>query len=305
MGYTASAVLAAAVGTRLDVLSDIVGELISLDTDSSRYFACILATNVALGHSEFAERVLDLFYRQLIPAVLEQPQVHADSLVSWLAIAEQSPVSTKVFSRRIVDLIVNSTGSRSDPQLVDKVATAFAHCWFYPSPALGESLTEYLIERNTLSDQKWRFATLRVMAGMLARSPAALERFIERHTLPPEIVNEIRDALTPQLLRLRGEVSYQTSWNVFLVHGLNHVTKLRYFLIKILFGGIVQSNSVEEYSREFRRLVLETARAYLYSEAEPRHYDTLTVEEALRETESKRVIAGGKAWVPRTAINPA
>ena len=82
------------------------------------------------------------------------------------------------------------------------------------------------------------------------------------------------------LLQLRGAVSYHTGSNEFLVSGLSSITKLRY-CIKILSGGLVQSTSVEEYGREFRRFVIETARGFLSDDRPKGAYGHLSVEEAL------------------------
>ncbi len=88
-----------------------------------------------------------------------------------------------------------------------------------------------------------------------------------------------------------------TTPNRFIAKGLSSVVSLRYFLVKILLCGAVQTNTVEEYAEEFRRFVVETVKALLGDVRDEGQYRYLDVEEALAQTESQRRLGQGVTWV--------
>jgi hypothetical protein len=142
---------------------------------------------------------------------------------------------------------------------------------------------------------------MKILAGMQMRNPALLRSILEQHGEDDRTLKEVRLFATDKLKDDCDKFFYAVSWNRLICKAILDNTTLRYFLIKILMGGIAQSNSVIEYTREFRRFVIEIVRAYWGEEQDPHRYDRLSVEEAFSETLSKRRVGGGKLWVPRTA----
>lgn len=153
-----------------------------------------------------------------------------------------------------------------------------------------------MIDEGYLDDPVWRECTLRVMAGVLARRPSALDDLLDQRDLDSSLLREARAYLTPDTLVLRDQILKQALWNRLIAVALASHTKLRCLLIKILIGGFVQSNSVEEYAREFRRFVVELAAAYFPESHDDAVYARLDVQEALVETESQRAVGQGQVW---------
>jgi hypothetical protein len=59
---------------------------------------------------------------------------------------------------------------------------------------------------------------------------------------------------------------------------------------------LVQSNNVPEYSREFRRFVVDAVRAYLTEEGAAKDYSRLSVDEVYATTEATRRAGAGEVW---------
>ena len=167
---------------------------------------------------------------------------------------------------------------------------------FFPDINLGVQVAEDLIDRGCLDDPAWRELAYTVLAALHVRNPRVLRQVLERHGVGEVVLAEIRRHIAPYITDARDEAMYQSGWNQFIAVGLRSDVRLRYFLVKILVGGLVQSNSVEEYAREFRRFVVETTRSYLMEPVVPASYSHLTEMEAFAETESKRRPGDGLKW---------
>jgi hypothetical protein len=158
-----------------------------------------------------------------------------------------------------------------------------------------------MIERKFFDNPLWRACALKVLAGMLARSPKILNDLLIKEGIDTAILNEVRPLMNERMLEMKYVKSYQCSWDEFLIAGISSLIKLRYFLIKYVFAGLIQSNSVEEFAKAFRRFVIETARGFLNDHNNDTYSLEISLQQALDETESKRIPGGGKRWVPRAA----
>ena len=158
-----------------------------------------------------------------------------------------------------------------------------------------------MLTRGYLDHPLWRTCTLKVMAGLLVRSPAGLERVLKDRGLDESVAREARRFVTEPLILARDVHIAQVTQNRFIARVFASNVKLRYLMIKILFGGMAQSNSPEDCAMAVRRFLVEFLATYFGDDHRGQKYRTLSVEEAFAEAESRRIEKGGPPPQNRTS----
>ncbi|MEI7474783.1 MAG: hypothetical protein WCK67_08385 [bacterium] len=100
-----------------------------------------------------------------------------------------------------------------------------------------------------------------------------------------QLVNKSNSAI----LSLHFPRSYQSEWNEFIVSGFIENRKIKYFLIKDLIGGLIQSNSVPDFSKEFRKFIIELTKSF-YDESKI-YNNSLSIDEVYKGTISKKEVS--------------
>jgi hypothetical protein len=301
IGYFAVVALPLLLARTRAGTESIIDDLIALDTPSGRFFGPLLLVNLTYTDRALSEPCLRLLDTKILPWFLDNRHE-----VEWPVLAAFGIVANDVaalwpFCESILDKVFRNLARGGDPSAIARAGAGLVKASFFPDPTLGERVLSMMLDRGYLTAAAWRPCVLQAMAGLLARSPVMLERLLRDRGLGEQVEREARRFVTEDLIVARDVHLGQVHWNRFLAHVMASNAKLRCLIIKILVGGLAQSNSVEDYAREFRRFVVEVVAAYLGEDADEERYRTLAVEAALAEAESRRVVGGGRLWQGRPA----
>ena len=293
IGYVATLTLAMAIDKNREMLDDIIGELIALDSYSSRYFTNQLLISLSFMDKSLCSKTLDIFYRKLLPLIVEKDNYSGFN--SFLIIVSIDVDLYWGQSEGIIEYIYRSLANERDKDSISYIEYSLIYSCFISEIKIGVNVVNYMLEKDLLNSELWRKCTLKVLAAMLSRNPKVLNEILIRTGIDISVLTEIRPYINENMLKMKNEIIYRYAWNDFIVSGFSSA-KIRYFLIKCLLGGLVNSNSVEEYSKEFRRFVIEAAKCFLIENKDDAFYFRLSLEDALRETEHTMISGGGEIW---------
>jgi len=306
VGYFATVALSVTLSKNWDATEAFIDSLIGLNTDSSRYFGTLLLVNLSYMAPELSVSALELFNRKLVPWILSlslefEPGTYTDTIYAWavldcLGIADIDVEHGWPPCARALTQVLDYFARRGDAEAIRKMGDEIMKASFFPDIRIGTNMIELMLRRGCLTEPLWRPCVLKVLAGMLARSPGTLREILEAHSAPPGVLAEVRELLTDEVIDSRDRFLYQIGGNRAISWACASNVIARNLLIAILVGGIAQSNSGEDFAREVRRFVVELAAAYLGGTPDPARYEKLSVEEALAQTESRRVIRAGRVW---------
>jgi len=298
IGYVAAAMLTILLRRSPNAIEDIVSELIKARTSASLFHASLLLLNLRYSGLEIREQCLELLKSSVVPALLAEPAAWGKELLHCMTIVSFDPERHWQQGQEILDLVLTGLDQRAEESQLRRLGEHFAGVSFLPNAEVGRRLNRLLLDRKLLSNPKWRDCVLHALAGLCARRGEWFEELAEEFRLSAEEKAEVTSRAARDLHQAAHEMVYQAGWNRFLAYGLSSKGPLRYFLVRNLLGGLVQSNSVEEFSREFRRFVFETAAYYLTGAPGPNRWD-VDPAEALAAAESRRRIGRGDPWRPR------
>jgi hypothetical protein len=298
IGYVAAAMLTIVLRRSPNAIEDIVSELIRARTPASLFHASLLLLNLRYSGLEIREQCLELLKSSVVPALLAEPAAWGKELLHCMTIVSFDPERHWQQGQEILDLVLTGLDQRAEESQLRRLGEHFAGVSFLPNAEVGRRLNRLLLDRKLLSKPKWRDCVLHALAGLCARRGEWFEELAEEFRLSAEEKAEVTSRAARDLHQAAHEMVYQAGWNRFLAYGLSSKGPLRYFLVRNLLGGLVQSNSVEEFSREFRRFVFETAAYYLTGAPGPNRWD-VDAAEALAAAESRRRIGRGDPWPPR------
>ena len=292
IGYFAVVALPALLIQQWAAVGGIIDDLIAINTPSCRYFGPLLLVNVSYADQAHSERCLGLLREKILPWF----QSHDDEL-DWLVLHGFGIAATDVPAlwpscAEIVESVFQHLERGQDEPKIARFGDELVKANFF-DPELGERLLVMMLDRGSLDNPLWRTCTLKVMAGLLARSPAMLERMLKDRGMDESVEREARRFVTETLIQTRDVHIAQVTQNRFLVRAVVSDARLRYLIVKILVGGLAQSNSVEDFVKEIRRFTVELVAAYLGDRNDDRKYRTLSVGEALAEAQPWRIVDGG------------
>jgi len=304
IGYVAAVSLAMRLVRDPARLDEIVTELVASGRTGGVFFASLLLVDISYMDPALSRRAVELFVQRIVPKVIEGKYAFDRAILDCLGIAATDlTVNWPICGPAIRDVLDHLSHVADDAKL-SELGNELARVSYFDDIDAGTSVIELLLAEDYLHDSRWRGCVMKVLAGMQMRNPGLLRSILERHGETDRTLHEVRMYAGDDLKDYCNKFFYMVSWNRLIAEAILNNTTLRYFLIKILMGGLAQSNSVIEYTREFRRFVIEIVRAYWSEGEDPGRYHKLTVQEALSETLAQRRVGGGRLWVPRS-IRPA
>ena len=285
------------------LMTGIIQELINKEnrSRSTMYWATFFLTTIGMMERELRELhglILDIVHEEMMPTLTQQFRNNT-GIISFLAIVAEDidkywPKAKEIFKYMFKEI------SKCDQDSIDKFGDILIAACFYPEIGIGVNLIDYFFSGKIYEDKRWKTCCNKVMAGMLVRNPEQLRSILTRHIKQIGDLDRtlivIREAQSSNIAKLIREFRYLSPWNKFITHGLFKV-KLRYFLVKILGCGLAQSNSVEEFAKEFRRFVIEVFWGFAGINADI-NYEWIEYDKALSETESQRKENGGILYEP-------
>jgi serine/threonine protein kinase len=300
IGYVAVVSLAMRLVRDPARLEQIVAELVSSDRAAGVYFGSLLLVDISYMDPRLSRRAVELFVQEIVPKVLEGRYASDRAILDCLGIAATDMAANWPICESAIRHVLDHWDQTADDAKLSALGNELAKVSYFDDINAGKNVIELLLAKNYLSDSRYRRCVMKVLAGMQMRNPGLLRSILERHGVENGTLQEVRMYASDDLKDYCNKFFYMVSWNRLIAKAILSNTTLRYLLIKILMGGLAQSNSVLEYTREFRRFVIEIVRAYWGEAEDPARYAKLTVQEALSETLAKRRVGGGKLWVPRS-----
>jgi hypothetical protein len=164
---------------------------------------------------------------------------------------------------------------------------------FLSSLHIGEFIAKYIIDSRLYHSENGSRLLIDLLGAIYYRNKEFVLDFIKVCNNMNISISEwkVINNIDISYENIRDARSYQTNWNQLIIQGFINDKKLRYYLIKDLIGGLTQSNSVEEFSKEFRRFIIEVTKGYIFEPSDKNLF--LKNDIALKSTESKRIINGG------------
>ncbi len=261
IGYLAAVSLPTLLVRDWAAVEAMIDDLIAEDTDSGRFFASLLLINLAYSDPELAHASLKLLRHRVIPWTLSHGKEYDWPTLACLCIAAPDVEKNWEPCKAALEDLFAYFDGRDEPT-VSKLGDDLLKCSFCADVTLGERVIELLLDRGGLTDPRWIGCTRKVLAGLLARDPEALERLLERRGVPTQILDEVRTLVDQKMLWSRDAHIYQTSWNRAINVALMSNVKLRYLLIKELVAGLPQSDAEKDWGLYFRRFVVGVIKAY-------------------------------------------
>lgn len=278
VGYVSSVITALLIVRRVDHFDPLLAKLLSFDRHVARLSLGSIATTVSLIDSGYSEHILRRLQATLLPHQLAGGYESEEVVPSFISVAATDLLRCESGCRATLTTSIEVLEGIGDQRRVDAFGERLANANFHPNISVGTMVIDQMLRAGGLESPLWRDATLLVMGGMLARHPKTVDALLQRHDKDERVVVDARQRLSDQLVKRKDEVNYQMAWNRFLATGCAS-TKLRYYIIKVLVGGLVQSNCADDFVKEIRRFFVELARGYLTDQRLT--YDFLSEEEAL------------------------
>ena len=289
IGFSATLVLAGVLNHSPEKTDEIVEELTHINYDTSFFPTEILLMALGFTSFESCRYALLAIEERMIPIFLTHPAILVNHRNGngFLHLAARNIDEFWGIAERILDDIrENLTNNKKPAEIAAFTKTLYEFC-FHPNIRIGLEIINYMLKKEMLDNNLWRDCTLSVMAAMHVRNPTALKETLNNHNVDDNVLNNIQTFVTAAIFKAKEEYGSIAAWEQFLIEGILNNIKLRYFLLKIAVGGLAQSNSVQEWSKEFRRCCVELVRAFLSEDnkVDDFKYNHFTLEEAFKETE--------------------
>ncbi|MBV8299854.1 MAG: hypothetical protein JO083_09965 [Candidatus Eremiobacteraeota bacterium] len=302
IGYVAMATLTTVLREDWAATRGLIEELVSSGSDAAQFFGTLLLVNLSCANEELCVPALRLLAESFVPRVRAGTARYDWVLHDTLGIVETDAGRLWNEAEPIVVAVLEHVEATEPQERIDDFGHELAKAGFFPDLVVGRQMAELLLRRNMLRNPRWKVAVRRACAALGVRSPTALQQVFDEFGVAEEERRLVRAAVDDEVELQSSRFIMQTSWNRLVAVALARITTVRYLLIADLIGGLIQSNSVPEYSREFRRFVIDAARVYLTDEGARRDYSRISVERAYAAAESARRAGGGERWDPdRTA----
>lgn len=296
VGYVAMATLTAVLAEDWEAARSLVAELIGAGSEAAQFFGTLLLVNLCYANHANCAPALRFFADDFVPRVRDGSARYDWVLHDCLGIVETDVAGLWELGEPVVTAVLEYVGEHESQERIDEFGHELAKASFFPDVAVGMQVVGILLERKLLRRPRWRTAVRRACAGLGVRSPSALQQLFDEHGISEDERRFVRAAVDDEVELQSRRFIVQTSWNRFVATALARIVTVRYLLLADLIGGLIQSNSVPEYSREFRRFVVDAVRAYLTEEGAAKDYSRMTVDDVYGATEAVRRAGAGEVW---------
>lgn len=296
IGYVATMVAALLVSNDVTCFDLLLHELLEHDSRASRFSLGVVATQAVHFDPRLAPSILDRLRHRFVKHQLDQGYESEEVFSSFMSVAAADLDRLGPECLDTLDEIMRVISCSNDPERAAAFGDRLANSNFHPDPKVGRLVVKHLLAREDLHNPFWRPATLRVLAGMSARNPKVLHEYLGSEDQAGGVLDEVRQHLDNDLLLRKDQVSYQMSWNWFFVSGWRS-RQLSFYIVRDLLGGLIQSNSVEDFAKGYRRFFVEMAKGYLTDQKIDN--TRLSVAEAMSLAESSRHDVGPHMREPR------
>jgi hypothetical protein len=300
IGFAAYICLTVAMDEDHAAATRIMRKLLHEGTEAGRFVAVNVVEAYSELHPAFAPEALQLILEDMLPRTLDDGDALPHLLVCAAGIVEND---TETLWKSLVpqlDMAFAHLGKRGDAAEMHEFGSEMRCMAFSRDAEIGARFVMYLIEAGYLRPESpWRPAALEICAGMVARDRAKLARIFAQQRVPELTVSQAADLISKKVLQQQRAFGTRSRWNGFFVRQLGSNAKMRYLLMKHMFGSVALCNSVAEWATQMGTFMIEAIRAYADADEDPRKYAHLTVEDIERSTPMRPVRGGGVRYIPR------
>lgn len=299
VGYKATVVLPLVLRRNWEDAEAFILDVLAVDNPSARFFGILLLVNISYTDPSLSARCLELLLGKILPGMLERRQEAEWAILHSMGIVDNDVEQLWPHGERILRAIFDDLESRGSEEEAAKLGGELLKASFFHDVRLGLNLAGFMLDRGALDDPLWRRAAFKVLAGLAARSPAALHRLVLDRVLPEATLREARGYLGDEILAERDLFMNQVRWNRFFGKIMAENVILRCLTLTCIVAGFAQSNSTLEFAREFRRFLVSAVKAYYGKDGGESRYAHIDVAKALDECENRRQSGGGvvhKSW---------
>lgn len=268
----------------LKLIDETVNRLIKNPTESNHFFLCIFCDNLLKTKNQNIS-----FYNH----VLSKVKKHANQLIVD-GIIDFSPffyLDNDYFKSNMEEPIFNELVAQffniSSTKTLNKILPKLNYIAFLESKQASRFIVEKIFNLNKLNDDTWNKTLITFLAICYETDKEFMSSLIKRSSNSIDINEwQLINNVNQDILSLHLPRSYQSKWNEFIVNGLIYNKRIKYFLIRDLIGGLTQSNSVEDFSKEFRKFIVELTKSYFNDEVI--YFDDLKQDEVFSFTVSEK-----------------
>lgn len=270
------------------IVQQIASDIYS-DNESAKFFLFILSDNILKIPNQkeaFYKEGLNLAKQFIIPDILGGK---IKSNIFYFLDNKTVDVETNWhLYKEVVDFVL----TKAETGYIKGVEEKISYCAYLPDLRIGMRLFSYFIDTGLYKRQQWKNSFIKLASALYSRNSILVKKTLAEYKIETGYFNEwmLLNSTEKESSEIREARSYQTNWNDFLIYGLIKNRRLKLHIIRDLIGGLTQSNSVEDFSKEFRRFILQTLKTLILGETHLNR--TLTVEEIVDLTESKRQAKG-------------
>lgn len=294
IGYEAAMMTAAALSENLVAFDEVVDKLLQSNNQAHLFFLNLVTSVYAYMDPYKTSVIIRVLERKIVPHLVAHKAYPEKILGGILGVTAIDFAASRQQCEAILDFISQDVKGSGDAARWEELTNQLVNCIFHPNIETAQFLVNYVMKCQWLDDTVLAACGMGVLVAVFVRNTSVLSGAIATLDNYDHILREIKQKLTKELYDKRDNMVYQTIWNRFMSSAFK-TPKVRYYLLKILTGGLLQSNNVREYAQEFRRLLVEMLRGYVTETGID--YTYFTVEEAMRETEPKYVKGTGEVWV--------
>jgi hypothetical protein len=294
IGYEAAMMTAAALSRGVVTFDEIVAKLLSSNNASHLFFLNLITSVYAYMEPTETPKIMQAIEAKVVPYLSKHGAFPEKMLGGIFGVSAIEFARSQHHCEVILDFISYDVAKSDNDLRCRELAQQLVNCIFHPNIETAQFLLKYVLERRWINDERLAHCGMSVLTATFVRNASVLNNAIAPLENYDRILREIKQSLTKDLYTKRDNMVYQTIWNRFMSSAFT-TPKIRYYLLKILTGGLLQSNNVREYALEFRRLLVEMVRGYVTETGID--YTYFTVEEAMRETEPKYIEGAGEKWV--------
>jgi hypothetical protein len=285
------------------VTESLVMELIDRRTQAAVYFGQLLLSNLAFSNGALALPSLELFRDRIIPTLL-QAKVDYDWSMSFcvasLDVERLWPTFEgvlQVFFRHF-DQLDDADACRSFGDHLYKVC-------YCSDLILGRKVAGLMLrDRARFLGPLWRVCTLKVLAALQTRNPAALYATLAAEGADESLAREALGHASEEILKQSRLFPFQVEVNRFVAWMFVTDPRLRRGIVKHFVGSLATGESVADFTRGVRQTIVLLLNVFFGDHPEAAPSARLSVEEiaaAVISTRGRRSTGTGVTAPPDAA----
>jgi DNA-binding transcriptional regulator YhcF (GntR family) len=269
---------------KLTKIDNIILRISQNPIESNHFFLCILLDNLLKTkgqNSAFYHHILE-HVRKIINPLIKEGTIDFNPFFYL-----DNDFFNKNSNEPIYNQLVSQFFSISSKSVLDNILPKLNYISFLENKLPSRYIAKKFIDSDHLNNDSWNQSLMTFLATCYENDKEFITSLIGQLGAKLKINEwQLINKANKNISSLNLPRSYQSKWNEFIVNGIIHNKRIRYFLIKDLIGGLIQSNTVPNFSKEFRKFIIELTKSYF--EENIVYFDDLNEHKIFFSTISKK-----------------